>query len=445
MDQSFDLWLTLLGSALVWFLTKPENEENPSDEAPPSSLTPGPFVLFTWVSQSYIPEPARALRQEAIREKELGDDAWQHGRRSVARKHHKHAGDLNAEACEIIFEEQYRKPNILDLHGLYVSEAKHKVEYAIFLAELHGYPELRLIVGKGRHSLDGQPRLGPQLKSFIEADQHRFVRIDEQNSGVLTVSMPSWAQWAIGIGALALLLEYAFGREDGDPPLNSPPTPAPKPATVAALIARRSTRTHGDARQPSPTLAQNSPPAPLRQTPSERQSISSSTEEGRQARLSRRSYSPNSWGRDSIPLAAVELRKKAGELKERANALRESWPGEHNSMEEQALRARALEADSEAAELIFRATNMGRPSNEIDLHGLKVKEAKGRVRNFLDESRNRGLNQLRVIVGRGLHSDNGARLKPEITAFIRDEAQLAVCVDGKNSGALIVSLHGRGG
>lgn len=47
--------------------------------------------------------------------------------------------------------------------------------------------------------------------------------------------------------------------------------------------------------------------------------------------------------------------------------------------------------------------NKGRDQNEIDLHGLRVKEAIERTDNAIVNARQNGLSELRLIVGKSLH------------------------------------------
>lgn len=57
---------------------------------------------------------------------------------------------------------------------------------------------------------------------------------------------------------------------------------------------------------------------------------------------------------------------------------------------------------------------------EIDLHGLYVKEAITFTERALQQARTRGDGEIHLIVGKGLHSKNGAaKLKPAIAELIR--------------------------
>lgn len=64
--------------------------------------------------------------------------------------------------------------------------------------------------------------------------------------------------------------------------------------------------------------------------------------------------------------------------------------------------------------------NQGRPRNEIDLHGLYVKEASQKVEEAIQHCQQAGENDLTIIVGKGLHSPNQiAKLKPAIIELVK--------------------------
>ncbi|MCX8044180.1 MAG: Smr/MutS family protein [Desulfobacterota bacterium] len=51
------------------------------------------------------------------------------------------------------------------------------------------------------------------------------------------------------------------------------------------------------------------------------------------------------------------------------------------------------------------------PQEEIDLHGTTAAEAAARVRFFIIDAVNRGLKTVRIVTGKGLHSQRGAVLR----------------------------------
>ncbi|KAG9316664.1 hypothetical protein JVU11DRAFT_2722 [Chiua virens] len=60
--------------------------------------------------------------------------------------------------------------------------------------------------------------------------------------------------------------------------------------------------------------------------------------------------------------------------------------------------------NAEASALIFRHTRQDSKPGEIDLHGLYVKEAVSYVEKSIQEARQRGDAEIRLIVGKWLPS-----------------------------------------
>ncbi|KAF8482758.1 hypothetical protein DFH94DRAFT_627155, partial [Russula ochroleuca] len=98
--------------------------------------------------------------------------------------------------------------------------------------------------------------------------------------------------------------------------------------------------------------------------------------------------------------------------------------------------------NAEASEWIFSGEYSGRMPTEIDLHGLYVKGAITYTDKSIAEARARGDNEIRLIVGKGIHSpNNAAKLKPAIEGLIQKH-NLSAAIDPQNSGVLIVQLEG---
>ncbi|OAX33893.1 hypothetical protein K503DRAFT_699647, partial [Rhizopogon vinicolor AM-OR11-026] len=77
---------------------------------------------------------------------------------------------------------------------------------------------------------------------------------------------------------------------------------------------------------------------------------------------------------------------------------------------------------------------------ELDLHGLYVKEAISYSDKAIKEARQRGDSQIRLIVGKGLHSNGHvAKIKPALEDLMRQH-NLPAEVDPQNAGILIVQL-----
>ncbi|KAH9952986.1 hypothetical protein BC827DRAFT_1147347, partial [Russula dissimulans] len=77
---------------------------------------------------------------------------------------------------------------------------------------------------------------------------------------------------------------------------------------------------------------------------------------------------------------------------------------------------------------------------EVDLHGLYVKEAIAHANKSIAEARARGDKEIRLIVGKGNHSENHmAKIKPAIEDPVQ-EHNLSAAIDPHNSGVLVVQL-----
>lgn len=100
----------------------------------------------------------------------------------------------------------------------------------------------------------------------------------------------------------------------------------------------------------------------------------------------------------------------------------------------------AEDSNIRAAEYVFRENNTDSAGDEIDLHGLYVKEAEFILQRRIGNDIRTNQSHINVIVGKGLHSANGiAKLKPAVTAMC-DEAGLKHHMDPKNSGVLVIDL-----
>ncbi|PBK60957.1 DUF1771-domain-containing protein [Armillaria solidipes] len=98
--------------------------------------------------------------------------------------------------------------------------------------------------------------------------------------------------------------------------------------------------------------------------------------------------------------------------------------------------------NKEASDWIYLENNRDRKPGEIDLHGLYVKEAIARTYAALEEAKLRGDSEIRLIVGKGLHSEGGiAKVRPAIQELMR-KYQLVAEFDPSNSGVLVVELNG---
>ncbi|OJA08021.1 hypothetical protein AZE42_08013 [Rhizopogon vesiculosus] len=95
--------------------------------------------------------------------------------------------------------------------------------------------------------------------------------------------------------------------------------------------------------------------------------------------------------------------------------------------------------NKEASKKIFQENNERSPLNTVDLHGLYVTEAEFYFKRTVEEDWDR-TQSLRVIVGRGNHSDgNTPKIKPAIQV-LGEKLGMTVDVDPGNDGCLVVTF-----
>ncbi|KAH9994938.1 hypothetical protein BJV74DRAFT_830603 [Russula compacta] len=119
------------------------------------------------MARSFEQSHAAYARNDKAVAKELSNEG---------KAHQKEMERLNAEASAWIFNGE------VDLHGLYVKEAVAYTDNAIAGAQARGDKEIRLIVGKGTHSLNHEAKVKPAIEELMQIT-------DPQNSGVLIVQL----------------------------------------------------------------------------------------------------------------------------------------------------------------------------------------------------------------------------------------------------------------
>jgi len=98
--------------------------------------------------------------------------------------------------------------------------------------------------------------------------------------------------------------------------------------------------------------------------------------------------------------------------------------------------------NKEASDWIFFENNKDSRPGEIDLHRLYVKEALAYTDQAIQQAKQRGDSEVRLIVGKGLHSAGGAaKIKPAIEELMQSN-QLVAEIDPDNAGVLIVHIDG---
>lgn len=81
--------------------------------------------------------------------------------------------------------------------------------------------------------------------------------------------------------------------------------------------------------------------------------------------------------------------------------------------------------------------------DELDLHGQYVNPALELLREFLIEAKNNGFKNVRVITGKGIHSDEGhSSLRESVIGYLNGKYEWIYdkSNNGLNSGAVIVKI-----
>ncbi|MFA4942468.1 MAG: Smr/MutS family protein [Patescibacteria group bacterium] len=88
---------------------------------------------------------------------------------------------------------KYRKivDDVLDLHGFYKIEAEEAVISFLAEASRRGYQLVRVITGKGIHSIDGRGVLNDFVYNFLRdrGYQFNFAKINEGGEGAFDINL----------------------------------------------------------------------------------------------------------------------------------------------------------------------------------------------------------------------------------------------------------------
>ncbi|KAI8881594.1 hypothetical protein K501DRAFT_252849 [Backusella circina FSU 941] len=111
---------------------------------------------------------------------------------AVSRTHHSEMIKLNKQAADHKYNEinKGRPSTVIDLHGLFISEAREKVKTAIEKCRRENKPEMILIVGNGNHSHDKVSKLKPAMITYVESLKLRCIP-NKPNSGCLLIQLVS--------------------------------------------------------------------------------------------------------------------------------------------------------------------------------------------------------------------------------------------------------------
>jgi DNA-nicking Smr family endonuclease len=73
----------------------------------------------------------------------------------------------------------------MDLHGQTVAQAVETVKKTLETLAMTNVFSLKIVVGRGAHSANGQARVGPKVRLFLEEQNIRFT--NEPDGGSLVV------------------------------------------------------------------------------------------------------------------------------------------------------------------------------------------------------------------------------------------------------------------
>lgn len=112
--------------------------------------------------------------------KRLSDEGKAHGREMEK---------WNKAASDYIFREENsdQPADTIDLHGQFAEEAEDIVEEAIKMRKQNGETHLRVIVGKGNHSVGGVMKIRPRVEKVCGELGLNWRQ--EQNAGVLYIDL----------------------------------------------------------------------------------------------------------------------------------------------------------------------------------------------------------------------------------------------------------------
>lgn len=145
-------------------------------------------------------------------------------------------------------------------------------------------------------------------------------------------------------------------------------------------------------------------------------------------------------------MAQKEYKRRA-ELSEQSQQAYKSGDGAEAKRLSEKAKEHAQKMDehnAKAAEFVFRENNADSAEDEIDLHGLFVNEAIEYLEKRINASQSRNESHLDVIVGKGLHSDHGAKIKPAVEDMCQKYG-FKYSIDEENSGVIVIDFSGPGG
>lgn len=130
------------------------------------------------------------LSQQSQAAYKKGDKSRAHELSTKAKEKLEEAEGYNIQAAEYVFvaNNADSKSYEIDLHGLYVKEAKWILQRRVAGAVKSGESELHVIVGKGLHSSNGIAKLKPAIQELCD-EANLNDHIDPKNNGLLIIDL----------------------------------------------------------------------------------------------------------------------------------------------------------------------------------------------------------------------------------------------------------------
>ncbi|VVT47363.1 uncharacterized protein SAPINGB_P001674 [Magnusiomyces paraingens] len=143
-------------------------------------------------------------------------------------------------------------------------------------------------------------------------------------------------------------------------------------------------------------------------------------------------------------LADQEFKKRSSLAEQSKQAYERGEKAEAKQLSDQSKEhaRKGDEYNQQAAAYVFRENNTDSADDEIDLHGLYVKEAQGYLDERIRTAINSNQSHIKVIVGKGIHSeDHIAKLKPAVVEMC-EKNNLQYHIEEGNAGVVVVDLKG---
>ncbi|KAI0730293.1 hypothetical protein C8Q72DRAFT_776374 [Fomitopsis betulina] len=171
--------------------------DDASSQAPSEETTQSRDVLInradTLRQKAITLEDERARLNRDLDQATRERDYWRAFRLKIERDRAEQAAkDLHGKAERRYFKAHNKtpEPQTIDVHRLKVVEAVARVEQALYDAMLSGVPQLRIITGRGNHSVGNIPALKLAIIGRMH-DYHIEVIPDETNPGVVLIHPPA--------------------------------------------------------------------------------------------------------------------------------------------------------------------------------------------------------------------------------------------------------------